>query len=73
MKKMIGAIGGMGQTSTIKFLQQITKMIIVNKDHIPLFILNDPQIPNRTNAILNHETNEVSKYLIKIAKKIRKK
>jgi aspartate racemase len=72
MKPPIGVIGGIGQTSTMKFLQQITKMTIYNKNNKPLFFLNNSRIPNRTNAILNHDTKDVSKYLIDIAKKIEK-
>lgn len=52
--KTIGVLGGMGPESTALFFQRIIQLTPAQKDqdHIPVIIYNDPQIPDRSKAIL---------------------
>ncbi len=54
MSKTIGILGGMGPEATIYLFRLIVKLTRVNKDqeHIPIIVCNNPQIPDRTAAIL---------------------
>jgi aspartate racemase len=53
--KCIGILGGMGPESTALFFQKIIRFTPAKKDqeHIKIIIYNDPQIPDRTTALLN--------------------
>lgn len=59
--KNIGVIGGLGPLATVDFF----KKIVVNTDarsdqeNIPILIYNNPQIPDRTDAIINNGTDPV--------------
>jgi len=61
MKKTIGILGGMGPEATAYFFSLIIKHTAAAKDqdHIPVFIFNLPQIPERTAAILGRGPNPV--------------
>ncbi|MFQ5825029.1 MAG: aspartate/glutamate racemase family protein [bacterium] len=54
--KTIGVLGGMGPESTALFFQRIIQLTPAQKDqdHIPVIIYSDPQIPDRSKAILEH-------------------
>jgi aspartate racemase len=51
---MIGIIGGMGPEATVDFYREIIRATPARKDqdHIPVVIYSNPQIPERTKAIL---------------------
>ena len=53
--KTIGIIGGMGPLATVDIFNKIVKNTKAEKDwdHIPVLIANVPQIPDRTESILN--------------------
>ncbi len=53
-KKLIGILGGMGPLATMHFFKLIIEKTPAKRDqeHIPLLILNNPEIPDRTSAIL---------------------
>lgn len=55
IKLMIGVLGGMGPAATIDFLDKLVTLTDAEKDqdHVPVVILNDPRIPDRTDAIVS--------------------
>ncbi|MEM7134470.1 MAG: amino acid racemase [Chloroflexota bacterium] len=55
MKKIIGIIGGMGPQATIDLYQQIVNLTpaSVDQEHLHMLIDSYPQIPDRTEALLN--------------------
>ena len=63
--KTIGILGGMGPEATIFFYQKILDLTPARKDqdHIPTLIYSNPQIPNRTDAILNNQLEEIARVL----------
>ncbi|MCH8018471.1 amino acid racemase [candidate division KSB1 bacterium] len=52
--KTIGVLGGMGPDATALFFQRVIALTPAQSDqeHIPVIIYNNPQIPDRTQAIL---------------------
>lgn len=56
--KKLGVIGGLGPMATAFFMQMVIEMTDANCDqeHIEMLIHNCPQIPDRTNFILNKST-----------------
>jgi len=52
--KTIGVLGGMGPDATALFFQRVIALTSAQSDqeHIPVIIYNNPQIPDRTQAIL---------------------
>ncbi len=52
--KTIGVFGGMGPEATVLFFQRVVELTPAQSDqeHIPIIIYNQPQIPDRTQAIL---------------------
>lgn len=67
----IGILGGMGTVATRHLMQKIIEMSKAKKDQdFPEFILyNYPQIPDRTEAILNN-SKKPAKFLVKGLKKL---
>ena len=59
--KKLGVLGGMGPLCTANFYQKIVKNTKADKDqdHIPTIIISDPQIPDRTTAILTGKDEEI--------------
>lgn len=59
--KKLGVLGGMGPLCTANFYQKIVKNTKADKDqdHIPTIIISDPQIPDRTAAILTGKDEEI--------------
>ena len=59
-KKILGVIGGMGPHATLTFFEKFikyNKYAQIDQDHFPLYICNDPEIPDRTESIINHRTH----------------
>lgn len=54
MNRMLGIIGGMGPEATVDFYREIIRATPARKDqeHLPVVIYSNPQIPERTKAIL---------------------
>lgn len=52
--KTIGILGGMGPDATALFFQRVIALTPAqcDQEHIPIIINNNPQIPDRTDAIL---------------------
>lgn len=53
---MLGILGGMGPLATVDFLHKVIANTSAHTDqeHIPIIVHNVPQIPDRTEAFLNH-------------------
>lgn len=56
MKKTIGILGGMGPKATGYLFDLVTRYTTAGKDsdHFPVVIFSNPQIPDRTEAIINN-------------------
>lgn len=69
--KKIGIIGGVGPLATADFFEKIIENTPAKKDqeNIPIIIYNNPQIPDRTAAILDAAPSPVPE-IIKTAKVI---
>ena len=67
--KVVGIIGGMGPKATVDFVHKVISLTPAKKDqeHLKMMIIMDPQIPDRTEAILNKKENPVPE-LVKSAK-----
>lgn len=59
--KKLGILGGMGPLCTAMFYQKLVIHTKANKDqdHIPTVIISDPQIPDRTEAILTGKNEDI--------------
>lgn len=70
-KKTIGILGGMGPEATAHFFNLIVRMTRASQDsdHIPLVIINNPRIPDRTQAIVNKGKSPLPD-LIRAARKL---
>lgn len=60
--KTLGILGGLGPLATVYFANMLVQMTEAKKDqdHIPMIILNDAQIPDRTAFILGESEGESS-------------
>ena len=69
-KGKLGVLGGMGPQATAVFYQRIIDHTLATTDqeHLPMLILNDTQIPDRTAALLSGDTQEVEERLLADAK-----
>lgn len=67
---MIGVIGGMGPMASVLFCKMITEHTVAGKDqdHIQMMILSDSAMPDRTDAILSGNTDEVRDRMLKDAR-----
>lgn len=68
--KKLGVIGGMGPKATQLFMGMVIDKTDADKDqdHIPMVVLNDTTIPDRTVAILSGDEAEVLGKLVDDAK-----
>lgn len=59
--KKLGILGGMGPLCTAMFYQKLVIHTKASKDqdHIPTVIISDPQIPDRTEAILTGKNEDI--------------
>ncbi len=62
-KKTIGIFGGMGPEATALFFRKIISKTPADKDqdHIKIVIYNDPEVPDRTGAIVDNFESPVEK------------
>ena len=53
-KKRVGVLGGLGPLATVYFMDMVVKLTEAEKDqdHIPMLVMNDASIPDRTAFIL---------------------
>ncbi|MCK4835869.1 MAG: aspartate/glutamate racemase family protein, partial [Candidatus Aminicenantes bacterium] len=73
IKKIIGILGGMGPEATVHLCDLIVKKTRAekDKDHIPMIIMNNPEIPDRTAAIIGEGDSPLPD-LIKTAQSLEK-
>lgn len=73
MKKgKLGVIGGMGPQAMLQFCQRVIDLTAAQGDqeHLPMLILNDTQMPDRTAALLSGDTAPVEKRLLSDARRL---
>jgi len=72
-RKTLGIIGGMGPSATALLFQKIIELTDAGMDaeHIHIIIDNNPTIPDRTTAILNHD-NTPAIHICESGKKLEK-
>ena len=65
-KGKLGVIGGMGPQATIQFCQRIVDLTDARSDqeHLPMLVLNDTQMPDRTAALLSGDRTGVEQRLL---------
>ena len=65
-KGKLGVIGGMGPQATLQFCQRILDHTAAGSDqeHLPMLILNDTQIPDRTAALFSGDVEPVCARLL---------
>ena len=63
MNKAIGILGGMGPQATIDAMNKIIKNTPAHCDqeHIPVVTVSIPDIPDRTQSIINHDDKPLEK------------
>lgn len=54
-KRTLGVLGGMGPAATVDFIAKLVAATDAKCDdeHVPLVVINDPRIPDRTEAFLS--------------------
>jgi len=72
MNKKLGILGGMGPQATIHLYDLIFKNTPAtsDQDHLQIFIVSDPTIPDRTEAILSENYNPIIEQLGKNVQKL---
>jgi len=72
--KTIGILGGMGPEATLDMYKYIIEHTPAQRDqdHIPVLIYSIPQVPDRTESILNNNHTEIINYLTTSAKVLEK-
>lgn len=70
MKNMLGILGGMGPLASELLYRRITEKTVAQKDqdHIDLVLLSHATMPDRTEAILSGNTQEVQELLLQDCK-----
>ena len=70
----IGIIGGLGPLATAYLMELVINMTDAKKDqdHIPMLINNCPQIPDRTEYILDNTKENPVPYIIKAGQEMKK-
>lgn len=66
----LGVIGGMGPQATLQFCQRVVDLTEAHSDqeHLPMLVLNDTEMPDRTAALLSGDTAPVAARLLADAK-----
>ena len=69
-KKVIGILGGMGPAATVELFGRIVNNTSakMDQDHVNTVIINDPQIPDRTEFILGKGDNPVPRMVDNLKK-----
>jgi aspartate racemase len=63
--KVIGILGGMGPDATVDLYRHIIELTPADndQDHIPTLIFSNPKVPDRTESIINSDTEMIITYL----------
>ena len=67
MQKVLGVAGGMGPLATQLFYRRIIEKTDadMDQDHVDMILLNHASMPDRTEAILSGNTDELYRLLLK--------
>lgn len=51
---MLGVLGGMGPAATVEFLDRLIRLTPASRDqdHLPVIVFGNPQVPDRSSAIM---------------------
>ena len=62
-EEILGVLGGMGPEATVDFMEEVIDLTPADRDqdHIEMMVVNDPKIPDRTEAILEDGESPVPK------------
>lgn len=54
MSKLLGVLGGMGPLATADFMRKLTELTPASRDqdHVPVLVYSNPQVPDRSTAIM---------------------
>ncbi|MEH2920036.1 aspartate/glutamate racemase family protein [Samsonia erythrinae] len=65
MNSLVGILGGMGPGATVDAMQKLIKNTPAyrDQDHIPMIAVSIPDIPDRTQCILQHSASPLKKML----------
>ncbi|MDX5627680.1 MULTISPECIES: amino acid racemase [unclassified Brenneria] len=65
MNSLIGILGGMGPGATVDAMQKLIKNTPAyrDQDHIPMIAVSIPDIPDRTQCILDHSASPLEKMI----------
>ncbi len=63
--RILGVLGGMGPEATAYFISLVTELTPAERDqdHIPMVVISDPKIPDRSEAILSGGPSPVGRAL----------
>lgn len=69
-KPILGIIGGVGPLATAYFMEMLIKKTPAtsDQDNMPMIVFNDPQIPDRTAYILDHDRPNPQPEMVKVAR-----
>ncbi|PWC14459.1 aspartate/glutamate racemase family protein [Brenneria corticis] len=65
MNRLVGILGGMGPGATVDAMQKLIKNTPAyrDQDHIPMIAVSIPDIPDRTQCILDHSASPLEKMI----------
>ncbi len=71
-KPVLGVLGGVGPLATAYFLKLLIERTPANSDqeHIPVVVINDPQIPDRTAFILDRLAPDPLPEMVGVARRL---
>lgn len=71
-KPVLGVVGGVGPLATAYFMQLLIERTPAQSDqeHIPVVVINDPQIPDRTAFILNRLEPDPLPEMVAVARRL---
>lgn len=70
MPKLLGVLGGMGPLATADFMRKLTELTPASRDqdHIPVLVYSNPQVPDRSTAIMGRGESPLPALLDGIAR-----
>lgn len=69
---VLGIVGGVGPLATACFMESIIRKTParVDQDHMPIIVVSDPQIPDRTSHILDHSAPNPQPEMERVARRL---
>lgn len=69
-RRLLGVLGGMGPLATADFMRKLTEMTPASRDqeHVPVLVYSNPQIPDRSTAIVGRGESPLPALLDGIAR-----